>query len=117
MLGDHGARVEKRRFLRIAYSDAVRYQFKDSGRFGGCIARDISEEGIRLDMEDFVPVNTEMLLQMKLQTIPKVVDLKGRVVWLQQIPYSDRYHVGLQFSETNPLYTEGIRSCLRANRP
>ncbi|HOW36020.1 MAG TPA: PilZ domain-containing protein [Candidatus Omnitrophota bacterium] len=118
MLGVHAndQAVEKRHFLRARYNEPVRYHFRDSGKFGGCVARDISEGGIRLDLDDFVPLNSEMILQMKFHDSPMTTDVKGRVVWLQQVPYSDRYHVGFQFVETNPLAKEGIRNYVKSHR-
>lgn len=118
MLGVHGNDqvIEKRHFLRARYNDSVRFHFRDSGKSGGCVARDISEDGIRLDLEDFVPINSEMILQMKFHDSPVAMDIKGRVVWSQQVPYSDRYHVGFQFVETNPPIKEGIRNYVKSHQ-
>ena len=114
---EENPRVEKRKTIRAKFSDAINYQFKDTNDFGGCLAYDISEGGIKIAFNDFVPVNTEMILQMKLRNIPKVIDVTGRVVWAQRIPFSDRYQVGLQFTKTDPISQGEIRSYVRSHQP
>ena len=107
--------AEKRRFKRVQFRDPVKYHFRDISNFGGCLAYDISEGGMRINFFDFVPVNTEMNFQLKLSSIPKLIDVTGRVVWLQQVPYSDRYQIGLQFTEPDTLSREEIRSYVKSH--
>lgn len=116
MFIEEKAVIEKRRFRRVRFADPINYHSKDVSDFGGCLACDISEGGVKINFNDFIPINTEMVLQMKLSSIPKVVNVTGRVVWLQQIPYSDRYQVGLQFNETDPIAQEEIRSYVKTHR-
>ncbi len=115
MFIEEKTQVEKRRFRRARFSDAISYRLKDVNHFGGCLGCDISEGGVRIQFNDFVPINTEMVLQMKLSNIPKVIDVTGRVVWLQQVPYSDRYQIGLQFTKADPIYHEEIRSYVKTH--
>ncbi len=58
---------------------------------------DLSESGIRIDTYDFVPLGTELTLQVRL-AIEKVVEYVGRVAWVRKFPFADRYQVGLEFS-------------------
>lgn len=106
--------TEKRRFRRIRFAEAVHYQIKETNHFGGCLASDLSEGGMRINFNDFVPVHTEFLLQAKLEDKPHILDLRGRVKWLQKIPYSDRYHVGLEFTRVDPIVREELRSYIRS---
>ncbi len=94
---------EKRKFLRVFFKKAASYQLKDSQGFGGCLASDIGEGGIKIYFNDFVPLGTEMMLQIQLGqnfTFP-VIDLMGRVVWIARDPRTDRYQIGLEFMETS----------------
>ena len=58
---------------------------------------DLSEGGVRVDVYDFVPVNTELTLQIRV-AVEKVIEYVGRVVWIRKFPFADRYQVGLEFS-------------------
>ena len=106
----------KRRFRRVEFRDPVNYRFREKSNFGGCLAYDISEGGMRINFFDFVPLNTEMNFQVKLSAIPKLVDVKGHVVWLQQVPYSDRYQIGIQFSQSDVFSREEIRSYVKSHQ-
>ena len=93
---------ERRSFKRIKLSEPVHFQLKDSHEYGGCLTADISAGGVRINFNDFVPVNTEFVLQLQLAS-QKMIDCVGRVVWVEQMPYSDRYQVGLKFENTGSL--------------
>ncbi len=87
---------EKRVEPRVSFDESVQFQFKDPQKFGGCLACDISESGIRVYVNDFIPLNTELMLQMQLPS-KNMVDCVGRVVWVTEVPYSSRYQAGLEF--------------------
>ncbi len=107
-------KVEKRRFRRVRFSEPVHYQLKETSRFGGCLSLDISEGGMKINFDDFIPLNTEIALQLKLTGIPRIIDLLGKVVWLQQVPFSERYHVGLRFEQSDHVSHEEIREYIRS---
>jgi c-di-GMP-binding flagellar brake protein YcgR len=89
---------EKRASERKRIYAPVRYQLKSSQVFGAASSCDISEGGLRLNFEKFVPNNTEFLLQMNLPTMPKIINALGKVVWANRLPHSDRYQLGLKFT-------------------
>ena len=90
---------EKRSFKRKSVSASVSYQLKSSSEFGSTLTCDISEDGLRLNFNRFIPNNTDFVLQMNLPAAPKVINAVGRVVWAQRIAHSDRYQLGLKFQE------------------
>lgn len=94
------SQVEKRRCSRISYREAVQYKvLGNTGEGGGSLSYEVSEMGLRLQLEHFVPLNAQIVLNFLLKDIngSKVVTIQGRVAWVQQIRYSDRYQVGLEF--------------------
>ena len=93
---------EKRGCERVRFSESVRFQLKEAQQFVGCTARDISESGICVTLNDFVPLNTQMVLQVQL-ALERMVDCIARVVWISKLPYSDRYQAGLEFEEAGSL--------------
>lgn len=94
---------EKRLFRRVSCSQPVHFQFKDPSRFGGCLSRDLSEGGIQINLNDFVPLGTELILQIQLAP-EKAVECVGRVVWVRGLPLMDRYQAGLEFLQSGFLW-------------
>ena len=115
MLIEENIHLEKRRYRRVRFSEPVGFHLKTPNNFGGCLARDLSEGGIQLTLNEFVPLNSEITLQLKLSRFPKVVDVTGRVAWLQRVPYSDRYAVGLEFAKNETLSSQEIRQFINAH--
>ena len=89
--------VERRRYNRIEFRQAIQFQSKDPALGGGSLSCDLSEGGVRVDMYDFVPLDAELTLQIRL-AVEKVIKYIGRVVWIRKFPFADRYQVGLEFS-------------------
>jgi c-di-GMP-binding flagellar brake protein YcgR len=99
---------ERRRYFRVNTHLPVRYQLKGHPtKFGHTLSRDISEGGIRLLLNEFLPPKTEVLLEMIV--LGKIVDPLARVVWSQRIPHSDDYQIGLEFSEIDEIEREKLR--------
>ena len=93
---------EKRRYSRLSYKEAVQYSLGETGKCGGSVAQDISETGLRLQLEYFVPINARITLEIPLghTKVAKVMTIQGRVAWVQRIRHSDRYQVGLEFNQS-----------------
>jgi len=104
---------DKRTCERKRVYASVRYQLKSSQNFGSTLSCDISEGGLRLNFDKFVPNDTEFLLHMNLPTMPKIVNALGRVVWSNRIPHSDRYQLGLKFVEIDDKQKEDVSGYLR----
>ncbi len=100
---EEGSQIEKRRFSRLSYKEAVQYNLGETGECGGSVAYDISETGLRLQLDYFVPINAWITLAIPLRSTKgtKVMTIHGRVAWVQRIRYSDRYQVGLEFSQSD----------------
>ena len=93
---------ERRNCRRVQFREPVQYQYKDPSQFGGWLACDISESGIKVNINDFVPLDAEFTLQVPLAN-GKIIDCLGRVVWVQKLPFSDCYHAGLKFEAVDSI--------------
>src|SRR3989338_89666 len=91
---------EKRRYRRILLRQPVQFQSQHSALEGGSLSFDLSAGGMCVDMYDFLPLDAEVTLHVRL-AIEKVVEYVGRVVWVRKYPFADRYRVGLEFSGDN----------------
>ena len=103
MFPNEEEKSEKRKFSRVSFKEAVQYIVDGSHQFGGCVAQNISEGGLRLQLNDFVPMNEKVTLELALgeSARPAVITRNARVVWTQRIRYSDQYQVGLEFTRDN----------------
>jgi Tfp pilus assembly protein PilZ len=90
---------DKRSSMRKMVSASVRYEMKSTREFGSALACDISEGGLRLNFNKFIPSNTDFLLQLNLPSAAKIINAVGKVMWAQRIPHSERYQLGISFKE------------------
>ena len=89
---------ERRQFHRVRRAQPVQFQLKDPSQYGGCLSCDLSQGGIRVQFNDFVPLKTEMTLQIQLSD-ESIVDCPCRVAWVEKSRFGDRYQVGLEFAQ------------------
>jgi Tfp pilus assembly protein PilZ len=95
--------TDKRSFRRHSLKEAVRVQFKDPTETVGSLSCDISEGGVKISCNDFIPLGTEVELQVKLSDL-QVVYCTGCVVWIQKVPHCDRYQAGLEFTDDSLIF-------------
>ena len=105
---DQKSQEDKRSFSRIKLSEPVRFEFKDPGHFGGCLSCDISEGGVRLRVNEFIALGTELSVNISLPS-NRVVECVGKVVWVQKLPYVDQYQVGIEFENLDSFYEARTR--------
>jgi c-di-GMP-binding flagellar brake protein YcgR len=87
---------EKRRYRRVNFREPVLYRPLNSQQETGCLGYDISSGGVRCAVNDFIPLGQELNLTLHLKN-EQVVELTGRIVWIQKSPHSENYQVGLRF--------------------
>lgn len=96
---------DKRKQGRISFREPVQYQFKNSGQFGekdlkyfgAGLTCDLSDSGIRIRSNDFLPLHADLLLDFHLDP-EQPVDAEGEVVWVQKMPHAESYQFGVKFS-------------------
>lgn len=96
-------RVEnKRRFPRIRIQTPVRYQIRGRPEFTNTIADNISIGGLSFVNARFIGPSTNLNLEINI--LSRVLNLTARVSWAQPMPHSDRYKLGIEFIELNPVH-------------
>ncbi len=79
----------------------------------GSLSGDISEGGLRLSVQEFIPLNTIFRLNIHVSDSARVLPAQGRVVWVREVPQSDRYDVGIEFiidQDTGPVLRSYVSS-------
>ncbi|MFC1703490.1 PilZ domain-containing protein [Candidatus Omnitrophota bacterium] len=59
--------------------------------------RDISENGIGLISQKFIPKNSKLILEIALAPATEPLMALGKVKWVEKMGYSEMYRLGLQF--------------------
>ena len=123
---------EKRKVRRFDFREAIEYQVIEGSQDierttpserkfinlrRGCLGFDLSEEGLRLYTDDFIPLHKEMLVNFQLRN-QEMIELAGRVVWIQKVPHGEYYHIGLKFSDSaSHIHSKGELQRLLQFRP
>lgn len=93
-------RVEKRRALRLKSRLPVRYDSIEYGRHGNGLTDDISEAGVKVTLEEFIPRFSKVAMRIALKP-DKPIQLNANVKWAQRLAYSPRYQIGLAFEDVS----------------
>ena len=119
MYFDEDSKLEKRQRSRISFREPVQYIMEESQEYGGSMAYDLSDGGLRLQLNDFVPINTRIVIDLPISDAhgTKVITLNGRVAWVQRVRYSDQYQVGLEFSPSEvEIISKEVSQYIKSSR-
>ena len=101
---------EKRQFSRFPFRQPVFINRGEWEAEEGSLSGDISEGGIRLSVNEFIPVGKILTLEVSLPDESKMTPVNGHVVWTSFLPYSERYQIGIQFDpQQNSSKSEILR--------
>lgn len=92
---------EKRKFPRLVSDLLLRYQVRGTPQFGNAITKDISVGGVRFAVESYIKPLTDIMLEINI--LSRTVNPIARVRWTQPLAHSNRYQVGLEFIEIEPM--------------
>ncbi len=91
----------RRLFTRFPFSEPVGYQASESTS-NGSLSKDLSAGGVRIVVNEFIPLHTELQVKLHLQNPLRLVDVKGHVVWVRELPMGEQFEVGIEFiSQSN----------------
>ena len=105
---------ERRNFNRLRLAQPVQCDLKGWEEQKGALSCDISEGGMRLNIAAFLPLHAEVLLRIQLN-YGQVIECRAQVVWIQRIPFTERYQAGLEFiRDQDFIYTQKqIQKCIQ----
>ncbi|MCX5697186.1 MAG: PilZ domain-containing protein [Candidatus Omnitrophica bacterium] len=88
---------DKRRCSRLPCRLELRYQPRGAGDFNNALSDDISVQGMSFVNDRFIALNTCVGLEINI--FSTMLTPVGRVAWVNRLPYSHRYRVGVEFIE------------------
>jgi hypothetical protein len=63
-------------------------------------SKDISASGARIQASLYLPVDTLLMLEMKLNTVRQMITVIGKVKWIKIIYEDEAYEAGVEFVNT-----------------
>jgi hypothetical protein len=107
---------ERRKFPRAEFREPINFELPVCSLSGGCLARDLSEGGLRINFESFVKPQEAMKIELRLFPKEEAILVEGRVAWATQVPSSDRYQLGIEFIEKGEDSQQNIRKYVISNQ-
>jgi hypothetical protein len=88
---------EKRLFPRVKLKLPLRYQIVNTPESAQSVSEDLGSGGISFINSSFIAPNALLKLELYIQS--KILSPVGRVSWSQLMPHSNRYRVGVEFTD------------------
>ena len=93
----------RRQFVRVPFYQPVGYQKHEESPLEGSVAGDISQGGLKLNVNQFLALNTIIELQIRFPGQNRVISAHAKVVWTREVPYQeDRWEIGVQLISNEP---------------
>jgi len=100
----------KRRFLRIKIKVPMRYQPIGRPESYNAVCDDISSGGLGFIDYRFIAPKTPLTFEMNLAS--RLISPAGKVAWVLALPHSDRFKIGVEFSNLNPKDEVYLKDCM-----
>ena len=110
---------ERRRHPRV--NAHLPLQYKDVQRpietYSGTLSRDISEGGVRFISNEFLSIFTRLLLEVSVPSLSRPLKAISKVAWIQKIPRSNQYNVGVRFMDMTEEDKKQLNSFIAKSPP
>lgn len=90
--------TSKRQFRRVDFRGIVSFEFPETAQEIGCVSEDLSEKGLRVNVENFVKPGTPIRIKFRFTPGSRPLVFEGRVAWANKAAVSDRYRLGIEFT-------------------
>lgn len=101
---------ERRKYPRVDISFPVECDELVRKNYFCTVSKDLSTGGVRVVSDKFFPKNEQIKININL--INKMVNLKAKVVWCNEVKASDNYLCGLEFIEISKVNRNEIANFL-----
>ena len=91
--------MDQRKHPRFSFTEPVGYQTNEASLPAGALAGDISRGGVRIRVQQFIPLRTVLELKIHMTNPDRIVPVKGQVMWVREVPHSEVYDIGIRFIE------------------
>lgn len=108
--------IERRKYARLECSMPVQYKKVgdlDSG-ISKALTRDISEGGVRLVVDEYIPTASKLTLIISFPFRDKKIKALGKIVWARRHSEMPIYDVGIEFISTTKSTKRDIADFVRS---
>ena len=107
----------RRQHPRFSFNEPVGYCRGGDDPLAGSLADDISQTGLKLSVNEFIPLNTILELQIQLPGQEQLVSARTKVVWVKEMPHrDDAWEIGLQLISSD-AFSSAISNYVNLRRP
>ena len=92
---------DKRISPRIKVSAALRYQIRGTSDFNNVLSDNVSVTGLGFINDGFIAPSSN--LTMEINILSRILNPIGRIAWSSPLPHSNKYRLGVEFLEINPV--------------
>ncbi len=90
---------ERRQTQRIRCQNAIEYRTLNPDQFQNNLMYDISEKGLSILINQWIPDGIPIAFQTKLAKNKPAIFGKGKTVWATQDGSSNKYRIGIEITE------------------
>lgn len=100
-MADRPAKDEKRQFPRIRLRTPLRYQIRGTPESNNALSENVSVSGMGFINDSFIAPSSNVTLEINI--LSRIISPIGRIAWSSPLPHSDKYRLGIEFLEFNPV--------------
>jgi len=104
---------ERRKYVRIPDSSPVSYKVIPEEKISDYVAKDISQGGLRFFVHEFIPKDSLLKVRVTLSETTFSFEAVVKLMWINEVPYSDKYEVGVEFVNLPKESTEYLIDYIR----
>jgi c-di-GMP-binding flagellar brake protein YcgR len=106
--------LERRKYVRVYEKAEITYIVIPALSSKQYITSDISQGGIRFFVHNFIPKDSYLKIRIVFSKSNVVIEAVVRLQWIKQVPYSDRYEVGVRFIDISPKAADHLSNYIRS---
>lgn len=92
---------DKRNYPRIKVSAALRYQIRGTSDFNNVLSDNVSTTGLGFINDGFIAPSSNLTIEINI--LSRILNPIGRIAWSSPVPHSNKYRLGVEFLEINPV--------------
>jgi len=78
------------------------YNIRGSKRILYRLTNDISENGMKIISDTFIPKGILLKIRLDLKGSPRLIQIHGEVKWIRSIYSDERFEMGIKFRDMSP---------------
>jgi len=105
---------ERRKYKRKEASLPVKCKKIYGDRFieKDTLTKNIGEKGACIECEGALPLNSRLLVELKLSPLSRILRVPSRIVWIKKLQRENGYELGVEFISLKEEQSSDITECI-----